>query len=199
MTHIHLELFRVHFVNVPSQWETTLQCNLPGCNELISFQCLKLHTGQANFCYCTKKRDPRIFRDYFVYVPNQWETTLHCNVISHWLGAFINDPWYYWYQHMGKCGSVSYLMPCRTFQYMYQTGIILCMCTANERQRYIVMASLIGWADTKWSLYHIRHLLAILNWQRWCLEFTNDSNFTGTSATLLLSCMPNFKVIWTFQ
>ena len=26
-------------------------------------------------------------RDHFVYMPNQWEPTLHCNVISHWLGA----------------------------------------------------------------------------------------------------------------
>ena len=29
-----------------------------------------------------------IFRDHFVYAPNQWETTLHCNVVSHWLGAY---------------------------------------------------------------------------------------------------------------
>ena len=28
-------------------------------------------------------------RDYFVYVPCQWETTLHCNVVSHWLGSYI--------------------------------------------------------------------------------------------------------------
>ena len=27
-------------------------------------------------------------RDHFVYVPSQWETTLHCNVVSHWLGAY---------------------------------------------------------------------------------------------------------------
>ena len=29
-----------------------------------------------------------INRDHFVYAPSQWETTLHCNVVSHWLGAF---------------------------------------------------------------------------------------------------------------
>ena len=28
------------------------------------------------------------YRDHFVYAPNQWETTLQCNVVSHWLGAF---------------------------------------------------------------------------------------------------------------
>ena len=27
-------------------------------------------------------------RDYFVYAASQWGTTLHCNVVSHWLGAY---------------------------------------------------------------------------------------------------------------
>ena len=26
-----------------------------------------------------------------VYAPSQWETTLHCNVASHWLGTYIKD------------------------------------------------------------------------------------------------------------
>ena len=26
-------------------------------------------------------------RDHFVHAPSQWETTLQCNVVSHWLGA----------------------------------------------------------------------------------------------------------------
>ena len=27
-------------------------------------------------------------KDRFVNAPSQWEVTLHCNVVSHWLGAF---------------------------------------------------------------------------------------------------------------
>ena len=27
-------------------------------------------------------------RDNFAYAPSQWETTLHCNVVSHWLGVY---------------------------------------------------------------------------------------------------------------
>ena len=27
------------------------------------------------------------YRDHFVYAPSQWEATLQCNVVSHWLGA----------------------------------------------------------------------------------------------------------------
>ena len=30
-------------------------------------------------------------RDHFVYAPSQWEATLLCNVVSHWLGA--NTKW----------------------------------------------------------------------------------------------------------
>ena len=26
--------------------------------------------------------------DHFVYAPSQWETTLQCHVVSHWLGAY---------------------------------------------------------------------------------------------------------------
>ena len=29
-------------------------------------------------------------QEYFLYAPSQWETTLHCNVVSHWLGAYTN-------------------------------------------------------------------------------------------------------------
>ena len=33
-----------------------------------------------------------VCRDHFVNAPNQWETTLHCNVVSHWLGAYTKWP-----------------------------------------------------------------------------------------------------------
>ena len=29
-----------------------------------------------------------IHRDHFVYVPRQWETKFHCNVVSHWLDTY---------------------------------------------------------------------------------------------------------------
>ena len=29
------------------------------------------------------------FRDHFVYMPSQWEIMLHCNVVSHWPGAYL--------------------------------------------------------------------------------------------------------------
>ena len=41
------------------------------------------------------------------------------------------------------------------------SGIILCMCPANERQRYIVTSSLIGWAHTQND--HWKLVMLILN------------------------------------
>ena len=29
-----------------------------------------------------------VHKDHFAYAPSQWEATLHCNVVSHWLGAY---------------------------------------------------------------------------------------------------------------
>ena len=37
---------------------------------------------------------PFYFRDHFVYAPSQWETTLQCNVVSHWLGAHTKWSFY---------------------------------------------------------------------------------------------------------
>ena len=68
------------------------------------------------------------YRDYFQYAPSQSETTLHCNIISHWLGAYTK-----W--SLGI--------------YMYCTEIILDMGSANERHCYKVTLSLIGWAHTQ--------------------------------------------------
>ena len=36
---------------------------------------------------------PYIFRDHFVYATSQWETTLQCSIVSHWIGAHTeSDP-----------------------------------------------------------------------------------------------------------
>ena len=28
------------------------------------------------------------YRNHFVYAPSQWETALHCNIASHWMGTY---------------------------------------------------------------------------------------------------------------
>ena len=73
------------------------------------------------------------FRDHSVYASSQWEMALHCNTISHWLGAYTE-----W--------SLKF-----TLQW------ILCMRPTNETWRYTVTSSLIGWAHTQndpWSSHY---------------------------------------------
>ena len=64
------------------------------------------------------------YMDHYVYVPSQWETTLQCNVVSHWLGVYTkwslrlgSDLWlncrpgsmYNWCRSEGHCYSGRYL------------------------------------------------------------------------------------------
>ena len=58
-----------------------------GCNYLS----LPLtHASGTQVLNCIKyiPRNMHRITGYFMNVSGQWETTLHCNVISHWLGAY---------------------------------------------------------------------------------------------------------------
>ena len=46
-------------------------------------------TKPQSECHCSVVYNSR---DHFVYAPSQWETTLQCNVVSHWLGHTKNNP-----------------------------------------------------------------------------------------------------------
>ena len=70
--------------------------------------------------------------DNFVYVPSQWEMTLQCNIISHWVSTSTE-----WFQQ--TCTNIIAIF----------SGIILCMHPANERQHCNVTSSLIGWAHAQ--------------------------------------------------
>ena len=40
------------------------------------------------FCHQLGRDMECLRRVHFVYAPSQWEITLHCNVVSNWLGAY---------------------------------------------------------------------------------------------------------------
>ena len=40
---------------------------------------------------------------YFVYAPNQWEMTLQCNIVSHWLGAYTKQSLNYSWSFKTTC------------------------------------------------------------------------------------------------
>ena len=61
---------------------------------------------------------------HFVIVPSQWETTSHCNVISHWLGTFTKWSMNTWYSIYSLCfNSISY------FLFILRPTIIHCFLT----------------------------------------------------------------------
>ena len=74
---------------------------------IIAFQifancCIRCHPQETvhafiwygiDVFYCNSKLDSivppdALIRDCSMHVPIQWETTLHCNVVSHWLGTY---------------------------------------------------------------------------------------------------------------
>ena len=66
-------------------------------------------------------------RDRFVNAPSQWETTLQCNVVSHWLGAFTKLSLYevkvYPAFHISPviCNGISYQAPLQSKPAIYQS------------------------------------------------------------------------------
>ena len=42
-------------------------------------------------------------QDHSVYAPSQWQTTIQCNVVSHWLGAYTNWSLYTHYIPLNMC------------------------------------------------------------------------------------------------
>ena len=73
-------------------------------------------------------KNPRVDSSF---APSQWETALLCNDVSHWLGASLES---------------SLWVNITPFD---KSGIILWMCLDNERRRWIVTSTLIGWAHTQ--------------------------------------------------
>ena len=72
----------------------------------------------------------------------------------------------------------------------YRTGILQCMCPANERRHYIVTPSLIGWAHNKMvpvehqyipRIMHMLHALRTVKWidvrKRICIRFWQQPPF----------------------
>ena len=62
-------------------------------NSWILCYCLYWKLSRRRLCVTDTEQPSDFFRDHFVYASSQWETTLQCNVVSHWLCACTrNDP-----------------------------------------------------------------------------------------------------------
>ena len=78
-------------------------------------------------------------RDYFVNAPSQWEMTLQCNIISHWLGAYTK------WSLLFSCnilGVLSYRVFCLSISkirelYECKCSMIWCTIKHSSTQRHI--------------------------------------------------------------
>ena len=71
-------------------------------------------------------------------------------------------------------GNVVNISVCMSAQICLYSGVISCIRPANERWRYIVTSSLIGWVHTKWSLC-ICQVIAPYSWNEASVSFANHS------------------------
>ena len=69
---------------------------LPGHQQLRLGQC-RTHKSLPS---SMRNSSNHLHRDHFVYAPSHSETTLQCNIISHWLGAYTK-----WSLHTPQSGS----------------------------------------------------------------------------------------------
>ena len=107
----------VHFLNKNIlNGEMDLCCAI--CKGYVILKCIKmrLHSSQSIQAHGRVQSN---------YAPSQWEKSLHCINVFHWLDWSLHgqllEPW--------------------------MSGLILGLCPANERQCYFVTTSLIGWAE----------------------------------------------------
>ena len=90
-------------------------------------------TVGMDFC-----RTCNVHRDHFVYAPSQWETTLHCNVVSHWLGAYTTPSQWVTTLH---CNVVSHWLGAHTKRN-----------TSNEWRIWFMLCWVLLWFDNKLDL-----------------------------------------------
>ena len=69
-------------------WQVVVQLSLQSCIAIVQ----NLLQQHLSYCVnpiqsCYNNQWSSKYKYHFVYAPSQWETTLHCNIIAHWLGA----------------------------------------------------------------------------------------------------------------
>ena len=134
-------------------------CMSRGCGPLI----ILLHLVMAYFW-----RDINHLQGLFCvcdYAPSQWEMTLHCNVISHWLGAYTK-----WSLSFGRFNTIlpynieawtKWLSFCRQkFPMCFDYSLIF--MTENSWILNIISVEYIGSLGFKWQSVIVVHIKA------WC-------------------------------
>ena len=80
-------------------WELTLATNFGSHAQMVTCTCGISRLAWIFLSQVHNKHHDDI-RDQPRYAPSQWETSLQCNDVSHWLGAYLD--WSLWY-HLDQC------------------------------------------------------------------------------------------------
>ena len=153
------------------------------------------------------------YRDHSLYAPSQWEMTLHCNVISHWLGAYMKwSLWLWRYHFMGGVLVKSDLalsqlhlawMEGPISHKIYEILLKFCknVCCCFMKIDDEIQSSGMEIAILGWEIIQIRQLFYyptsdICRKRQTCLTFWHPFAKTGDQVTILLSCCDMCKFVY---
>ena len=86
VTTIWINFIKYHLI----MWSKQYKCNCVIIQTILSPTFFK-STYYSEFLSVDKWTTLLTYREHFVYTRSQWETTLQCNVVSHWLGACTHN------------------------------------------------------------------------------------------------------------
>ena len=104
-----------------------------------------------------------LFRDHYVYAPSQWEFALHCNDISHWLGA--DTEWSLLltrYMLSFTCEDHSLYAPSQWEMVLHSNAVSHWLAAYTEWSLYL-------WGNINLYLYSI----SFLHSENWNVNFTS--------------------------
>ena len=100
---------------IKSEVWTIIHCLGLGHETMVCAVCLSIFLSNKNMITMqesTIKLCTYIINNQSVYAPSQWETSLHCNNVSHWLGAYLYWSPYHELKCKTYCISIFYGMYC---------------------------------------------------------------------------------------
>ena len=110
------------------------------------------------------------YRDAFVNVPSQWEMALHCNVVSHWLGAFTKGSLQSVHKHdylHDSWGCLTFKIVLAAWQIWFKSVIVVIIT-----MKITIMVLLITICPNVAIIYWSTNKNSIQHYVLWTLQFT---------------------------
>ena len=148
--------------------------------QLISKYCSMLGLNSSTFSVKLHLNTLHRIGDHFVYVPSQWETTLQCNIVFHWLDGLVQE------RRNSIANALELHLSCTNpLKWSPQNSLEIENKLALTQGLYSLSGKT-SYRQISWSLEAVR-LGVIIIAPLW--------NLTGTSAALLPRGLSNFRAI----